>query len=246
MHPFTLPQEAIARAEANRGAAHVFGRLDPVHTALIVIDMQNYFVAPGYQGEVPMARKIVPAINRLAAAMRSAGGRVVWVQNSTNDTRQSWSVVHDHLMTPERRERRWATMDQSDPGFQLWHALDVQSGDDRIIKKRYSAFLQGASPIEAHLRDHGVDMLLFAGTATNICCESSARDAMMLNFKVAMVSDGCAASSDEMHAASLHGFYTIFGDVLTVDEAIAGLGVAAIGPLRDRRLSACRTPTDTA
>ncbi len=228
MHRFTLPQDAIARAVANRGAAHVFGKLDPAHTALIVIDMQNYFVAPGYQGEVPMAREIVPAINRLAASMRAAGGRVVWVQNSTDDTRQSWSVVHDHLMTPERRERRWATMDESDPGFQLWPALDVQAGDDRIVKKRYSAFLQGASPIEPHLRGHGVDTLLFTGTATNVCCESSARDAMMLNFKVVMISDGCAANSDEMHAASLLGFYAIFGDVLTVDEAIAGLRVASI------------------
>jgi ureidoacrylate peracid hydrolase len=228
MHPFALPQEAIRRAVVNRGAAHVFGKLNPARTALIVIDMQNYFVAPGYQGEVPMAREIVPAINRLAMAMRSAGGRVVWVQNSTNDTRQSWSVVHDHLMTPERRERRWATMDESDPGFELWPALDVHSGDDRIIKKRYSAFLQGASPIEAHLRGYGVDTLLFTGTATNVCCESSARDAMMLNFKVAMISDGCAATSDEMHAASLLGFYAIFGDVLTVDEAITGLDVGAI------------------
>ena len=227
MHPFTLPQDAIARAVANRGMAHVFGKLDPVRTALIVIDMQNYFVAPGYQGEVPTAREIVPAINRLAAAMRSAGGRVIWVQNSTNDTRQSWSVVHDHLMTPQRRERRWATMDESDAGFQLWPALDVQAGDDRIVKKRYSAFLQGASPIEAHLRGHDIDTLLFAGTATNVCCESSARDAMMLNFKTVMISDACAATSDEMHAASLLGFYAIFGDVLTVDEAIAGLGVAA-------------------
>ena len=232
MHPFTLPEEAKLRSVANRGAEHVFGALDPARTALIIIDMQNYFVAPGYLGEVPMAREIVPAINRLAAATRTAGGRVVWVQNSTNDTRQSWSVVHDHLMTPERRERRWASMDEAAAGFLLWPALDVHVGDDRIVKKRYSAFLQGASPIEAHLRAHGIDTLLFAGTATNVCCESSARDAMMLNFKVAMLSDACAATSDEMHEASLLGFYAIFGDVLTVDEAIAGTrrsGEAGIG-----------------
>jgi nicotinamidase-related amidase len=230
MHPFVLPPAAIERAIAHRGAAHIFGALDPARTALIVIDMQNYFVAPGYLGEVPMARAIVPAINRLAAAMRDAGGRVVWVQNSANDTRHSWSVLYDHLMIPERREKRWATMNESDAGFQLWPALEVRAGDDRIVKKRYSAFLQGASPIEAHLWDHRIDTLLFAGTATNVCCESSARDAMMLNFKVAMISDACAANSDEAHAASLLGFYSIFGDVLTVDEAIAGLAAPAAVP----------------
>jgi ureidoacrylate peracid hydrolase len=227
MHPFILSDAAIQRSLEHRGATHVFGRLDAKRTALIVIDMQNYFVAPGFLGEVPMAREIVPEINRLAGAMRRAGGRVIWVQNSTNDTRASWSVVHDHLMTPERRERRWATMDEGDPGFQLWPALEVQADDDRVIKKRYSAFLQGASPIETLLRGRGIDMLLIAGTATNVCCESSARDAMMLNFKVAMISDACAATSDAAHAAALDGFYAIFGDVLTADEAIAGLVPAA-------------------
>jgi len=65
--------------------------------------------------------------------------------------------------------------------------------------------------------------LLIAGTATNVCCESSARDAMMRNFKVAMISDACAAQSDQLHMTALLGFYSNFGDVLTVDEAIAGL-----------------------
>jgi ureidoacrylate peracid hydrolase len=223
VHSFHLPSDAIARSIENRGVAHVFGELDAARTALIVIDMQNYFVASGYLGEVSTAHEIVPAINRLAAAIREAGGRVVWVQNSTNDTRESWSTLHDHLMTPERRARRWATMDESDPGFQLWPKLDPKPTDDRIVKKRYSAFLQGASPIEAHLRAHGVDTILIAGTATNVCCESSARDAMMLNFKVAMIADACAASSDAEHEASLLGFYSIFGDVLTVNEVVAGL-----------------------
>jgi nicotinamidase-related amidase len=223
MHPFTLPAEAVARTIEHRGAAHVFGRLAPARTALVVIDMQNYFVAPGYMGEVPMARAIVPAINRLAGALRDAGGRIVWVQNSTNDTRQSWSVLHDEMMVPARRERRWTTMDESHPGFGLWPALDARPEDDRIVKKRYSAFIQGSSPIEGLLRGHGIDTLLVAGTATNICCESTARDAMMLNFRVAMISDACAAGTDAAHEASLLCFYSIFGDVLTADEAIAGL-----------------------
>jgi len=226
LHQFSLPPESIAHSIEKRGAAHVFGRLDPARTALIVIDMQNYFVAPGYLGEVPMARAIVPNINRLAGAMRLAGGRVVWVQNSTTDTRASWSVLHDQLMTPDRRELRWTTMDESAEGFALWPALDAKAGDDRIIKKRYSAMIQGSSALEPLLREKGIDTLLVAGTATNVCCESTARDAMMLNFKVAMLSDACAAQSDAIHAASMNGFYTVFGDVLTVDEAIAGLSSA--------------------
>jgi ureidoacrylate peracid hydrolase len=223
MHKFSLPESAVAKSVAQRGVVHVYGRLDGPKTALVVIDMQNYFMAPGEQGEVPLAREIVPAINRLASAIRAARGHVVWIQNSTVDTRRLWSVLHDRLMTPVRRERRWASMDETGPGFPLWSALDVQPGDGRIIKKRYSAFIQGSSNIEGYLRERGIDTLLIAGTATNVCCESSARDAMMLNFNVAMVSDALATHTDEQHAASLLAFYSYFGDVLSVDEAIAGL-----------------------
>ena len=65
--------------------------------------------------------------------------------------------------------------------------------------------------------------MLITGTATHICCESSARDAMMLNFKTVMVADGLAANSDEEHNASLSGLYGQFADVQTVDEVVQSL-----------------------
>ena len=73
----------------------------------------------------------------------------------------------------------------------------------QLTKTRYSAFIQGSSNIERLLRDRGIDTLLVTGTATNVCCESSARDAMMLNFKTIMVTDGNAATDDDDHNASL-------------------------------------------
>jgi ureidoacrylate peracid hydrolase len=227
MHDFKLPEAAIAQATAFCGAPHIYAKLDAARTALVVIDMQNYFMAPGEQCEVPQARGIVPNVNRLARAVRGQGGHVVWVQTAaTPESRRSWSVLHDTMMTPARREARWTSVDPAGSGFLLWPELEVQPEDARIVKMRFSAFIQGASPIERHLRDRGIDMLLIAGTATNVCCESSARDAMMLNFKVAMVSDALATYSDAAHAASLLTFYGIFGDVLTVDEAIAGFAAA--------------------
>ena len=64
------------------------------------------------------------------------------------------------------------------------------------------------------LRDLGVDTVLITGTVTNVCCESTARDAMMLNYKVVMVSDCNAADNDEEHNASLRAIYLTFGDVM--------------------------------
>ena len=230
MHTFELPEEIKARVAERVGQAHPFAALAPVRTALVVIDMQNYFMKEGYMGEVPMAREIVPGVNRLADAVRSAGGHVVWIQNSTNNTRQSWSVFHEDLLSPQKQKLRYATLAEEHEGHELWPALDVRTQDAKIIKKRFSAFIQGSSNLDSYLRERGFDTLLIAGTATNVCCESSARDAMMLNYRKVMVSDALATYTDAEHAASLMAFYSIFGDVLTIDETIAALGSLAKEP----------------
>ena len=77
--------------------------LDPCRSVLLVIDMQNYFMQPGAQGEIPLAREIVPAVNRLAAELRRRGGHVVWIRNSTKDTRESWSVFNKSLHAGAQR-----------------------------------------------------------------------------------------------------------------------------------------------
>ena len=220
MHKIALSEDAVARVEKRLGKPHPFDTIDPRRTALLVIDMQNYFVKPGHQSEVPLAREIVPNINRLAAELRRRGGHVVWIRNTTADTRESWSNYHDYLQTPERSERRLKSMEIGADGYEYWHLNDIRPEDAQVTKKRYSAFLQGSSDIERHLGDRGIDTVLITGTATNVCCESSARDAMMCNFKTIMVSDGLATQTDEEHNASLSAFYGQFGDVQTVDEVL--------------------------
>jgi len=96
--------------------------------------------------------------------------------------------------------------------------------EDEIVKKyRYSAFMPGTSDLADRLRSRGFDTVLITGTVTNVCCESSARDANMTNFRTIMVSDGNAALSQDLHDASLTAFYNTFGDVLDTDMIIASL-----------------------
>lgn len=223
MHKIAIAKAAADRLQTRLGKLHPFDVIDPRKSALVVIDMQNYFVKEGQQGEVPLARAIVPAINRLAADLRRRGGHVVWVRNGTDDTRASWSNFHDHLQSPERTEARLQSMQSGGDGYQYWHGNDIRPEDGLITKKRYSAFIQGSSDLEPHLRARGLDTLLITGTATNVCCESTARDAMMLNFKVIMVADGLATHTDEAHNATLSNFYGQFGDVQTVDEVVTSL-----------------------
>ncbi len=105
--------------------------------------------------------------------------------------------------------------------------------DLTVTKTRYSAFIDGSSDLEARLRERAVDTVLIVGVATNVCCESTARDAMMRDFRTVMVSDANAAISDDEHAASLITFYLYFGDVQTTDQVVenltrsAGVGAAA-------------------
>ena len=216
----TLSDAARARSTRLRGKASVEASIRPAATALVVIDMQNYFVAPGFAGEVPAAREIVPTIDRLAAALRVAGGLVLWVQTVTDEARSRWPRHHDEFLAPANAERRIAGMARGSPGFALYPSLHPQPQDLRLTKVHYSAFIPGSSDIDAQLRARGIDTLLIAGTATNICCESSARDASMLGYRTIMVADANATWTTREQDVSLEAFATFFGDVLGADEVL--------------------------
>jgi len=222
MAKYSISEKVAAATVEDRGRPHPWPNIPADRAALVVIDMQDYFMAPTSQAEAATARDIVPSINRLANALRERGGRVIWVQTTTRDTRLSWSVRHE-LLTPERAEIRLKAMELGAKGFELWPSLDIHAEDTRIIKTLYSAFVQGSSDLTTRLRKDGIEYVLIAGTYTNVCCQTSAQDAMMLNFRTIMVSDCNAGSSPEAHAAALDNFFEFFGDVLDTDEVIARL-----------------------
>jgi ureidoacrylate peracid hydrolase len=228
MHKVSIPQSVIDDVVASRGREHVFENLDPARTALIVVDMQNGFLMRGVAHALcEEAIEIVPNVNRLAHAVRRSGGTVVWIQNAaTPESLQSWSV-RDEMDGPERSARRTASMAPGTKGYELWAGLGVKSDDLFVQKTRFSAFIQGASNLEAVLRSRGIDTVIIAGTVTNVCCESTARDAMMRNFKTIMVTDANAAETDALHNASLIAFYLKFGDIMPTDMVIGCLNANA-------------------
>jgi ureidoacrylate peracid hydrolase len=232
MHQFTMPQHVVERVVKKRGTRHAFDNVDAARTALIVVDLQNAFMLPDVAHTLcEMAPKIVPNVNRLAQALRAAGGTVVWVRTTaTEETLRSWSTFYE-LLTPEAQRRRLDALAEGSTGHDFWSGLDIKPQDVIVTKLRYSAFIQGSSDLAAQLRARGIDTVLITGCVTNVCCESTARDAMMLNFRTVMVSDGNAAANDQEHANSLAAFYLNFGDVLTTDQVIAGLRTEARQPV---------------
>ena len=224
MHTLSIPQSVVDRVIERRGREHIYEDLNPAKTALVVVDMQNAFMLPEVAHALcPMAETIVPNINRLARAVRETGGTVVWIKTTfTEDALRSWSTYFD-MVTPQHGAKRVQALTAGSEGHQLWAALDVRAEDLIVEKNRFSAFIQGSSNLAEILRRRGIDTILVTGTVTNVCCESTARDAMMLNFKTIMVSDGNAAVTDADHNASLCAFYLTFGDVMSTDMLIACL-----------------------
>jgi ureidoacrylate peracid hydrolase len=221
MHDVKMPDYVLERIRAKRGRYKVFDHFDAAKTALLVMDMQNFYVE-----EVDTAIAIVPNINRIADTLRQAGGTVYWVVMTVANSLDSpslWPLYHDYFFTPENGKKHKDGLTAGTDKHKIYSKLDVRSEDEMAHKTRFSPFIGGASDLHTRLQSSGVENLIITGTATNMCSESAARDAMMLDYKVVMVSDGNAARFDEDHLAGLTSFYQSFGDVRTADESIAML-----------------------
>ena len=173
-----------------------------------------------------MARAIVPRINALNARLRALGVRIYWVAhaNTSRDGASDWPGFFDYFVTDEARARTMAGLAPNADGQALWPELEVGDDDTVLFKNRYSALIPGSSSLETMVRGRSIDTLLIGGTKTDVCCESTARDAMMLDFKTVMLADCCAALSDEEHRNALETIIQQFGDVMTADEVVAALG----------------------
>lgn len=180
MHRYEIAPEIAARALASRGGRPtITGSIDPARTAHLIIDMQNGFVEEGGLIEIPVAREIVPAINRISAAVRAAGGVNVFVMfRMGGDDLRSWSNFYTKVFDENVAAQMSACFTPGAHGYELYDALHVDAADLRVDKARFGAFTVGTSGLHALLQERGIDTLIVSGTATNICCETTARSTL--------------------------------------------------------------------
>lgn len=229
MHELNIPEDLRARVATRTGREHAYDKLDPAKTALVVVDMQNYFVAPGAPAACDYGPAIAPNINRLAASLREKGGRVYWIQTEAlPEDAGDWQNLYE-MLGDKGKEARLAGLERESDLYELWPEMEPGEGDETVVKTRYSAMLENSSDLKRRLDDAGVDTVLITGVATNVCCEATARDAMMMGYRTVMVHDGLATFDDAQHNASLSTFYMLFGDVQSTDEAIGFLDGNADG-----------------
>ena len=231
MHKASVNPDVIRRVTERRGGLRVFDSLVSERTAHIVVDLQNGFMAPGQIAEIAAAREIVPNVNRISEAVREAGGLVVYIQNTFDEIAvRTWSTFFDHFCSPARRARMIEAFSPGNEGHALWPGLAVLPDDLRVQKRRFGAFAPGASDLHQILQDRGIDTLIVTGTASQVCCESTARDAMMLNYKVFFIADGNATFTDEEHNATLSAMAHTFCDVVDTETIIGLIRTASATP----------------
>lgn len=211
-HAWRIDPDQYARHEQRRGRRHAFEWLDPARTALIVIDMVQFFV----QGNA-YCLGIVPNIQDLAHSLRTAGGLVAWVLPAAS---ADIPAVKREFLGDTVAELYNASGGTGPLRDRLWHEFEVHPADLLVEKSAASAFFPGYSSLPDQLQVRAIDTVLITGTVTNVCCESSARDASTLGFRVIMIADANAAGSDAAHNASLHTIYRSFGDVRPTAEVI--------------------------
>ena len=233
MEASRYPGGVVERIMLRRGGLHAFECLEPRRTALLVVDMQNAFLGKGGAGDIPAAHAIVPTINRLARAVRERGGHVVWVVSTYGpEAADYWPTLFDHVLGPEYGQRFRDGLTEGAQGHAIWEALEVGPGEPVVSKNRFGGFIGSGGRLERTLRDLGVDTVLVTGTVTNICCESTARESAMLDFKTVMVSDANGGRSEAEDIRTYATFLTAFGDVMTADEVVARFGGKVEDPAR--------------
>jgi ureidoacrylate peracid hydrolase len=229
MHKSAINPDVVLRVTERRGGVRVFDSIECKRTAHIIVDLQNGFMAPGAVAEIGVAREIVPNVNRISDAVRRAGGLVVYIQNTFDDIAvRTWSTFFDHFCSPDRRARMIEAFTPGSEGHDLWPGLEVLPGDLKVRKRRFGAFAPGASDLHAILEARGIDTLIVTGTASQVCCESTARDAMMLNYKVFFIADGNATYGDEEHNATLSAMAHTFCDVIDTETMIGVIQTASV------------------
>ena len=197
--------------------------LNKAKTALVIIDMQNAFLAPGAWLELPAGRESTANINTLTQACRGHGIPVIWVVSKFRSEAEWGLILTFEPDSPIGSDRgtQVSELAWDAEGAKIWPDLEFDAEKDyEVVKTRYSAFINGSSNLERLLRTLGRDSLIMTGLATNVCLGSSVMDAMMLDFKVTVVSDATTAFTDFLQQAFLMNLKMVFADVVTTAEVL--------------------------
>jgi isochorismate hydrolase len=204
---YFTPETVHSKAEAMLAQIGQNRRTNSINSryiALLVLDMQDFFLEPVSHAYIPSAPAIIPNLSKLIAAFSQHHLPVIFTRHiNTTENAASMSRWWRDLITAE------------DPLSSITPQLDT-TGQHVLIKSQYDAFYQ--TELEAILKEQDITQVVVTGVMTHLCCETTARSAFMRGFDVFFVVDGTATYNEAFHQASLrnlaHGFATL---ILTAD-----------------------------
>lgn len=210
--------------------------LVPARTALLNVDMQHCFVE-GTPLSSPDGLAVLERINRLTQACRAAGVLIVHTRGWMRPDRSNLGVMGE-LVPPFLVD----LYTEGAATAELHHGLRTEPGDVILNKPRYGAF--HGTDLDLVLRSRGVDTVIVSGIATNICCETTAREAAQRDYRVLFLRDGTATKdmngvpAADLHAATCASLGMVFAEITTVDDTIQRLQRAVTTAAVDERARA--------
>jgi isochorismate hydrolase len=178
--------------------------VDPTHAALLVIDMQNYF----YQ----IIQPVLKNLSKVVQSCRRKEIPIIFTQHGHTDPPSDGGVL---------REWWGQVILEGTEDWKFIPAIKIESKDIILPKKRYSAFFK--TGLDTTLRSKAIQDLIISGVMTNLCCETTARDAFMRDYKVFFLIDGTATGKEEHHLATLKNLGYGFAYLMTCEELIKNL-----------------------
>lgn len=205
--------------------------IDLQRTAVLVIDMQNAFVNKGGMFDLSgkdmeyIAKTIVPNRNIIRVA-RDRGIKVIYAVHRITADMKEIGPMSRFSLTPERLknpEVRNGSILEGTWGTEIIDELKPREDEIVIVKRRFGAF--SGTELDMMLRTYDIRYLIFTGVATNICVETSLREASQLQYLPVLVSDACAASDPTRQQSSIDNIKEIFGWVTTSDQVLKALKI---------------------
>jgi ureidoacrylate peracid hydrolase len=208
-------------------------KVRPEHCAVLIIDVQNDFCCEGgamhREGrDLTLVKAMVPRLAALVEAARAADVPRVWIRNVYN-TGPNWYLSDVWLEQAMRRRRgAYLSIPVCEPNEWNGDFFQVRPRADEVVitKHRYGAF--ESSDLDLVLRSRGIRTVIMTGVATNVCVETTARQAFLRDYYVVFTSDCTATYSQAEHDATLHNIDTFFGAVVSADEVRACWPAASV------------------
>jgi ureidoacrylate peracid hydrolase len=192
-------------------------KLNPKKAALLVIDMQNDFINKGSMVYTPMAEAIVPNLKKLVSTCRKAKIPVIYTAHVHQDPKVDGGMTAQWW--PELKDKK--VLVAGSKGAKIYSEIAPKPNEKVIYKHRYSAFYN--TDLEIVLRGLGVTDLIISGVMTNICCESTTRDAFFRDFRIFFLADGTGSIADDLHLGTLRALAYAFAYVTTVKEILRSI-----------------------